>query len=198
MRKIAYASFWPITFAPRIAEEFASNWGYGREGTINPHKRCEQLSDKGAARHGILLSPTSELAGKARQPMNGQYPRFKNSYFYEEFTENFLLTPAELEFVRNCRGDANRQGMAILLKGLQYLGYFPESLQQVPGSIRSFMGKQLGLLTDFINQYPWETSTRERHLAQIREFTGWRSMTSQDKEEIEQWLRQDGCGPQKT
>jgi len=119
--------------------------------------------------------------------MYGQYPRFKNSYFYEELTENFLLTPAELEFVRNCRGDANRQGMAILLKGLQYLGYFPESLQQVPGSIRSFMGKQLGLLTDFINEYPWETSTRERHLAQIREFTGWRSMTSQDKEELEQF-----------
>ena len=56
--------------------------------------------------------------------MNGQYPRFKNSYFYEQLTENFLLTPAELEFVRNYRGDANRQGMAILLKGLQYLGYF--------------------------------------------------------------------------
>jgi hypothetical protein len=90
--------------------------------------------------------------------MNGQYPRFKNSYFYEELTENFLLTPAELEFVRNCRRDVNRQGMAILLKGLQYLGYFPESLEQVPGSIRSFMGKQLGLLTDFINQYPWETT----------------------------------------
>jgi hypothetical protein len=33
--------------------------------------------------------------------MNGQYPRFKNSYFYEELIENFLLTPAELEFVRN-------------------------------------------------------------------------------------------------
>jgi hypothetical protein len=27
--------------------------------------------------------------------------------------------------------------MAILLKGLQYLGYFPESLQRVPGSIRT-------------------------------------------------------------
>jgi hypothetical protein len=24
--------------------------------------------------------------------MNGQYPRFKNSYFYEELTEHFLLT----------------------------------------------------------------------------------------------------------
>jgi hypothetical protein len=54
--------------------------------------------------------------------MNGQYPRFKNSYFYEELTENFLLTPAELEFVRNCRGDANRQGMAILLKGFAIFG----------------------------------------------------------------------------
>ena len=104
--------------------------------------------------------------------MNGQYPRFKNSYFYEELTEHFLLTATELEFVRSCRGNANRQGMAILLKGLEYLGYFPENLQQVPPSIRSFVGKQLGLLTDFINEYPWETSTRERHLAQIREVTG--------------------------
>jgi hypothetical protein len=32
--------------------------------------------------------------------MNGQYPRFKNSYFYEELTEHFQLTTAELEFVR--------------------------------------------------------------------------------------------------
>jgi hypothetical protein len=125
--------------------------------------------------------------------MNGPYPRFKISYFYEELTEHFLLAAAELEFVRSCRGDANRQGVAILLKGLQYLGYFPENLQQVPGSIRSFIGRQLGLLTDFTNQYPWESSNRERHLAQIREITGWRSMTPQDKQKLEQWLRQDGA-----
>jgi Domain of unknown function (DUF4158) len=125
--------------------------------------------------------------------MNGQYPRFKNSYFHEELTEHFLLTKAELEFVRSCRGNANRQGVAILLKGLEYLGYFPENLQLVPPSIRSFVGKQLGLLTDLTNQYPWESSTRERHLGQIRETTGWRSMTSQDKQELEQWLRQEGA-----
>src|SRR5260370_32364379 len=125
--------------------------------------------------------------------MNRQYPVLKNFSFYEEVTEHFLLTAAELEFVRSCRGNANRQGMAILLKGLEYLGYFPENLQQVPPSIRSFVGKQLGLLTDLTNQYPWESSTRERHLAQIREVTGWRSMTSQDKQELEQWLRQEGA-----
>ena len=96
--------------------------------------------------------------------MNGQYPRFKNSYFYGELTEHFLLTATELEFVRSCRGNANRQGMAILLKGLEYLGYFPENLQQVPPSIRSFVGKQLGLLTDLTNQYPWESSTVSQQL----------------------------------
>jgi hypothetical protein len=82
--------------------------------------------------------------------------------------------------------------VAILLKGLGYLGYFPES-QQVPPSIRSFVGKQLGLLTDLTNQHPWESSTRERHLGQIHENTGWRSMTSQDKQDLEQWLRQEGA-----
>jgi hypothetical protein len=46
--------------------------------------------------------------------MKGQYPRFKNSYFYEELTEHFPLTTTELEIVRSCRGNTNRQGMAIL------------------------------------------------------------------------------------
>ena len=55
--------------------------------------------------------------------MNGQYPRFKNFYFYEELTEHFLLTKAELEFVRSCRGNANQQGVAILLKGLPRFGH---------------------------------------------------------------------------
>ena len=44
--------------------------------------------------------------------MNGQYPRFKNFYFYEELTEHILVTKAELEFVRSCRGKVNRQGAA--------------------------------------------------------------------------------------
>ena len=56
--------------------------------------------------------------------MNGQYPRFENSYFHEELTEHFLLTTAELEFVRGCRGNANRQGIAILLRGLEIWATF--------------------------------------------------------------------------
>jgi hypothetical protein len=56
------------------------------------------------------LSKRGEVEGKAKVTMNGHYPRFKNFYFYEELTENFLLTPTELEFVRNCRGQRRRAG----------------------------------------------------------------------------------------
>ena len=74
--------------------------------------------------------------------MNGQYPRFKNSYFYEELTATFLKT-----FSR-CRFDSIfRRQRAWPSDG------FDQSVS---------LGKQY----------------RERHLAQIRELTGWRSMTS--------------------
>jgi hypothetical protein len=51
-----------------------------------------------------------------------------------------LLTPADLQLVLTCRGDANRCGMALLLKALAYLGYFPEKLDRMPGEVRSFTG----------------------------------------------------------
>lgn len=38
--------------------------------------------------------------------------------------------------------------------------------------------------------YPWYTSTRDYHVAQVRRFTGWRFLTAQDKVELEQWLRE--------
>ena len=44
------------------------------------------------------------------------YPQFRSSYSHEEMVEHFLLTPAELQLVLTCRGDANRCGMALVLK----------------------------------------------------------------------------------
>jgi hypothetical protein len=34
------------------------------------------------------------------------YPQFRSSYSHEEMVEHFLLTPAELQQVLTCRGDA--------------------------------------------------------------------------------------------
>ena len=120
--------------------------------------------------------------------MKGDYPRFKAAYSHEELVEHFLLRPAERAVVDTCRGEANRQGVAILLKTVQYLGYFPDDLQQVPSAVRTFIAHQLQLLWDHTAAYPWQSRSRDTHFALIRQHTGFRFPTGQDKQELETWL----------
>ena len=63
--------------------------------------------------------------------MSKAYPRFKPSYAHDGLVEHFLLTPADLQFVLAFRGDANRFGVALLLKVLPYLGYVSEGFGQI-------------------------------------------------------------------
>jgi TnpA family transposase len=121
------------------------------------------------------------------------YPQFRSSYSHEEMVEHFLLTPAELQLVLTCRGDANRCGMALLLKALLHLGYVPDPMPRIPEEVRSFVAGQLGLLWDCSEAYSWQGSTRDYHLAQIRQQTGWRFSTTQDKDDLEHWLRTQGA-----
>src|SRR5262249_46329484 len=120
-------------------------------------------------------------------------PSFKSSYSHDELVEHFLLTPADLQLVLTCRGDANRCGMALLLKAVAYLGYVPEHLEGIPSAVRSFIAGQLGLLWDFSSGYPWDNRTRDQHLSLIRQHTGWRFSTAQDKEALEHWLHQSAA-----
>ena len=69
--------------------------------------------------------------------------------------EHFLLTPAELQLVLTCRGDANRCGMALLLKTISHLGYVPDRMPQIPEEVRAFVAGQLGLLWDSSESYSW-------------------------------------------
>jgi Domain of unknown function (DUF4158) len=86
--------------------------------------------------------------------MSGAYPQFQSSYSHEELVEHFLLTPADLQLVLACRGEANRCGMALLMKALTYLGYVPDGLDQIPREVRTFVAGQLGLLWDHSAPYP--------------------------------------------
>jgi TnpA family transposase len=125
--------------------------------------------------------------------MTGDYPRFKATYTYEELVEHFLLSPADHAVIETCYGDANRHGVAVLLKAVQYLGYFPDDLQQVPEAVRTFIAHQLQLLWDQTADYPWLSSTHDRHLALIRHHAGWRFPTGQDKQALETWLQTQGA-----
>lgn len=125
--------------------------------------------------------------------MQGDYPRFKVTYTHEELVEHFLLSPAERALVDTCRGEMNRHGVAVLLKAVQYLGYFPDELRHVPAVVRTFIAHQLQLLWDHTEAYPRHPSTRDVHLALIRQHTGFRFPTLQDKQALETWLRTEGA-----
>lgn len=93
--------------------------------------------------------------------------------------------------VDTCYGDANRQSVAVLLKAVQYLGYFPNDLRQVMEAVRTFTAHQL--LWDRTEEYPWHSRTRDRHLASIRSHTGWRFPAGADQQALEAWRRSQGA-----
>jgi Domain of unknown function (DUF4158) len=95
--------------------------------------------------------------------MTGDYPYFKAMYAHEELVEHFLLSLAERALADTRRGDVNRHGMA-QLKAVQWLGYFPDDPQQVPGAVRIFIAHQLQLLWDLTGHYPWRSRTHDVYL----------------------------------
>jgi len=125
--------------------------------------------------------------------MTGDYPRFRTAYSHDELVEHFLLTPTEQDLIAQCRGDVNRHGTAVLLKSLHYLGYVPESPQEVPPDVRTFLARQLHLLWDPSAQYPTDDRTQRYHLAWIRQHTGWRAPTTDDKATLASWLRDNSA-----
>jgi len=96
--------------------------------------------------------------------MQGDYPCFKTTYTHEELVEHFLLSPVERAVVETCREDANRHGVAVLLKAVQYLGYFPHEFQHVPEVVRTFIAHQLQLFG------PSEQVFRNRHRISVNIF----------------------------
>ena len=100
--------------------------------------------------------------------MPGDYPRSKAAYAHEDLAEHFLLSPAEHTLIDTCRGEASRHGLAVLLKAVQRMGYFPDEFREVPGEVCTFIAHRLQLLWDHTADYPWHSRTHDRHLALIR------------------------------
>ena len=120
--------------------------------------------------------------------MRGDYPQFRKSYTSDELTEDFLLDKEEYQFIQQFRGDVNRQTVAVLLKTLKYLGYFPASLIEIAEDVKLFIAQQLSLLLDLTQQYSWLSGSRDDRFAIIRKFTNYRFVTKEDKQLLENYL----------
>ena len=125
--------------------------------------------------------------------MQGDYPRFKATYTHEELVEHFLLNPAERALVDTCCGDGIVMGWPCYSKPCSIWAISPTTSSKCQRSSGRSSRISSNCLWDHTPDYPWQSRTHDRHLALIRQHTGFRFPTGQDKQELETWLRTHGA-----
>ena len=111
----------------------------------------------------------------------------KQSWAKTELEAHWLLLPDEYRLLHE-KMEKHRLAFAIMLKYLQYTGRFPEKFTEVPSTVINFLAEQLNLNVDVINHYELEERIVRDHKSIIRQFLGLNTVTSNDIEQIEEWL----------
>ncbi|MEM9774988.1 MAG: Tn3 family transposase [Chloroflexota bacterium] len=119
--------------------------------------------------------------------------RQRFSHFPSEVTEAdcivyFTLTPADKEFVKSRRGGANRLGVALLLGGLRYLGYFPPDVKACPKNVIDFVANQIEVSPTELQVYAQRDETRWDHLSQVMSHLNFRRVQMADRQDLVKWL----------
>ncbi|OLR24138.1 DUF4158 domain-containing protein [Bacillus cereus] len=117
----------------------------------------------------------------------------KKSWTEEELLENYMLLPNERHLVLSKKTNANRLGFAVLLKYFQKEARFPSEKQDISKDIVQHLAHQIDALPeDFFEHYRWGGKERSYtdHRKIIRDFFGFREITSKDNLQLIQWLKE--------
>ena len=111
----------------------------------------------------------------------------KPNWSTEEIIENWTLLPQELELVKHKVG-GNQLGFALLFKHFQLFARFPDSPEEIPESIISYIALQLNLSASTYSEYDWQGRSIVNHRAQIRSLFQFREATVSDAQQMSDWL----------
>jgi hypothetical protein len=111
----------------------------------------------------------------------------KQNWDLQELIEYWTLLPHELELLNNKTGPT-RLGCATLLKFFQYEAKFPASLREVPKDVLKYISQLVNVEPEDFGEYNLSSRTATYHRKQIREFCGFRSPTSEDADDLGDWL----------
>ena len=79
--------------------------------------------------------------------------------------------------------------MAVLLKYFQLRARFPDSPQEIPNPIISYIARQLKIPETAYSEYNWQGRSISNHRASIRKLFGFAPATIADGEEMVNWLK---------
>ena len=103
-----------------------------------------------------------------------QYARFEGEPDETQLTRYFHLDNADLDLVKNCRGDVSRLGFSLQLTTVRFLGTFLPDPTQVPRNAAHFVARQLGISdVNRIGEYLNRKQTRYTHREDIRRCYGY-------------------------
>jgi len=118
---------------------------------------------------------------------DAQREALETAHFFldeREVTRYWTLSEQDLLRIERRRRDSNRFGFAIQLCLLRYPGWPPKSRQRVPLSLLRYVGEQLEIQTDNIEEYFRRQPTRSEHLQEIIDLYGFRSYDERLGEEL--------------
>jgi hypothetical protein len=111
----------------------------------------------------------------------------KRNWEIDELIEHFTFLPHELQQIGNKTGET-RIGFAVLFKFFQYEARFPTNKYEVPKVVINYIAKQIDSSQELYAKYDWSGRSIKYHRTQIREFFGFREDTTQDAQDITDWL----------
>ncbi len=91
----------------------------------------------------------------------------KKNWEPEELSESWTLIPQELKLVRKKVG-GNQIGFALLLKYFQLFARFPDSSEEIPDLIISYIANQLDLSVSSYSNYNCQGRSTKVYRAEIR------------------------------
>jgi hypothetical protein len=118
----------------------------------------------------------------------------KQDWHPEELAQHWTLSAPELELL-GTKTSATRLSFAILLKGFQFDGRFPDRREDVAGSIVAHLAGQTGVPREAYSEGEWSERTQRYQRAQIREQCGFRVFRAKDEPALIAWLSERVTSP---
>lgn len=118
----------------------------------------------------------------------GRLSRFPDELLRGDLAAHASLTAADLDAVRQLRGDANRLGLAVQLVALRFLGFVPDDPAAAPPVLTSYLADQLDADPAALAGYGARYETARSHRALAEAHLGFRRATGDDLDALERWL----------
>jgi TnpA family transposase len=114
----------------------------------------------------------------------------KRIWSQTDLEQQWTLSTSEHEFAcgQPQTRDANKLGLALLLKYFEIEGRFPRKPSEIPSLAIDFVANQLDVLPAIFAQYDWDSRVIRRHRVEICQALGFREFTEEDEPVLETWI----------